>query len=108
MRHAAGTRLVIVEVLVPSEIRVIDHGPGIPADERLAVLQPFVRGKRCDSEGTGLGLAIVEQIMSAHGGSIALEETKGGGTTVCLRFALAGVSARGGRSGVPATSSASG
>lgn len=97
VRHAAGTRLVIVEVLVPSEIRVIDHGPGIPVDERLAVLQPFVRGKRCDSEGTGLGLAIVEQIMSAHGGSVSLEETEGGGTTVCLKFAPAAMAAKCGR-----------
>lgn len=86
VRHAKGTGLITVDVIAPSEIRVIDHGPGIPAEERLAVLQPFVRGKRCDAEGTGLGLAIVDQIMGAHGGRVSLEETAGGGTTVCLRF----------------------
>ncbi|WP_448953436.1 sensor histidine kinase [Labrys neptuniae] len=86
VRHAAGTKLIIVEVLSSAELRVIDYGPGISTDERRGVLQPFVRGKHCNSEGTGLGLAIVNEIMTAHGGTVALEETEPRGLTVRLSF----------------------
>lgn len=86
VRHAVGTKSIVVAVLPSAEIRVIDDGLGIPIDERGEVLQPFVRGKGCEGEGTGLGLAIVEQIMSAHGGAVVLEETEGGGLTVRLLF----------------------
>ncbi|MBB6486958.1 sensor histidine kinase [Rhizobium lusitanum] len=89
VRHANGTKLIVVEVLPSAEIRVIDHGTGIPADERGNVLQPFVRGKRSTGEGTGLGLAIVGQIMDAHGGTVLLAETSGGGLTVRLLFPAA-------------------
>lgn len=89
VRHAAGTKLIIVEVLSPAELRVVDYGHGIPIEERADVLQPFVRGKHNGGEGTGLGLAIVDQIMGAHGGSMMLEETEGGGLTVRLLFPAA-------------------
>ncbi|WP_379063950.1 sensor histidine kinase [Mesorhizobium sp. UC74_2] len=86
VRHAVGTKLIVVEALSPAEIRVVDYGPGIPSDERRDVLQPFVRGRDREGEGTGLGLAIVDQIMNAHGGTVALGETEGGGLTVRLSF----------------------
>ncbi|MFJ6327782.1 MULTISPECIES: sensor histidine kinase [unclassified Rhizobium] len=89
VRHADGTKLIVVEVLPSAEARVIDYGAGIPTDERGAVLQPFVRGKRSAGEGTGLGLAIVGQIMDAHGGAVLLEETERGGLTVRLLFPAA-------------------
>ena len=86
VRHAFGTKLIVVAVLPSAEIRVVDDGLGILLDERDEILQPFVRGRDCGGEGTGLGLAIVDQIMSAHGGAVVLEETEGGGLTVRLLF----------------------
>jgi len=52
-----------------AEIRVCDHGPGIPDADREDVFRPFRRfaGAR-DSAGAGLGLALVRQIARRHGG----------------------------------------
>jgi K+-sensing histidine kinase KdpD len=60
-------------------IEVSDQGRGIaPADaERL--FEPFVRGE--DSRGSGIGLAICRSIVEAHGGTIGVRRTFGGGAT---------------------------
>ena len=68
------------------EIRVTDHGPGIPGPERERVFDQFYRlkggGRR--PEGTGMGLAICRGIARAHGGSLWVETTPGGGSTFVL------------------------
>jgi signal transduction histidine kinase len=61
-------------------LRVVDHGPGIAPDSREEVLRPLVRLRK-DVPGAGLGLAVVARIAAAHGGSLRLVETPGGGTT---------------------------
>ncbi|MFN3415654.1 MAG: sensor histidine kinase [Caldimonas sp.] len=56
-------------------IEVCDDGPGIPADQRELVFEPFWRAERSDtrgSEGAGLGLAIVRDVVQAMGGRIEL------------------------------------
>jgi signal transduction histidine kinase len=58
------------------EIRVTDHGPGIPSDEKEHVFDAFFRGRRAIQDqihGTGLGLNLVKKIIEAHGGSIRVE-----------------------------------
>jgi signal transduction histidine kinase len=50
-------------------LRVSDTGPGVPADIRERLFEPFVTGR---AEGTGLGLAIVREIARAHGGDAYL------------------------------------
>ena len=52
-------------------VRVEDDGPGIPADERERLLEPFARGRDARPDGTGLGLAIVAQQAALHGGDAA-------------------------------------
>jgi signal transduction histidine kinase len=73
------------------EIRVSDRGPGIPAAARGKVFQEFYRedveGRR---SGTGLGLAIANAIVTAHGGSMGIEDTPGGGATIWLHLPLDG------------------
>ena len=68
------------------ELRVVDHGPGIPGPERERVFDQFYRlkggGRR--PEGTGMGLAICRGIVQAHGGSLRVETTPGGGASFVL------------------------
>jgi two-component system osmolarity sensor histidine kinase EnvZ len=62
------------------QITVDDDGPGIPPDQREAAFRPFVRlGGAAAAGGTGLGLAIARDIVHAHGGEIALEDSPRGG-----------------------------
>ncbi|WP_425146051.1 ATP-binding protein [Deinococcus sp.] len=65
-------------------IEIIDHGPGIPDDIKPRIFDKFYRGKEAGS--AGLGLTIAQQVMTAHGGRIAVKDTPGGGATfeVCL------------------------
>jgi len=71
------------------EVRVIDRGPGIPPSRREAVFLPFERpGETGVADGDadladiGLGLAVARGLVEAIGGSIAIEDTPGGGATV--------------------------
>lgn len=59
-------------------IDVDDDGPGIPAEKREQVFDPFVRFDE-SNRGAGLGLALVRRIVSLHGGRVdALESPLGG------------------------------
>lgn len=71
------------------EIVIDDDGPGIPADERERVFEPFYRLDRARSEatgGSGLGLAIARSIVHAHGGRIVFTNRTNGGGRVMLAF----------------------
>ena len=57
------------------EISVSDNGPGIPADIKTRIFDPFVTTRKM---GTGLGLAITKQIVNAHKGSIRVDSFPGG------------------------------
>ena len=63
-------------------VRVDDDGPGLPAEERDRVLEPFARGLGATAPGTGLGLAIVAQQVALHGGEMQLDESPLGGLRV--------------------------
>lgn len=52
-------------------IEVADDGPGVPAELRSRLFDPFVSTK---DGGTGLGLALTHQIVRDHGGSLTLED----------------------------------
>jgi two-component system sensor histidine kinase KdpD len=67
------------------DIRVIDHGPGIPAADRERVFQPFQRlGDRDNATGVGLGLALSRGLAEAMAGTLQPEHTPGGGLTMTL------------------------
>ncbi len=58
---------------------VEDTGPGIPADRREAIFQPFVRVGDGSVPGIGLGLATVKRLVEAHAGRVGVEAAGGGG-----------------------------
>jgi nitrogen fixation/metabolism regulation signal transduction histidine kinase len=64
-------------------IAVVDNGPGIAADQREKIFVPFFTTKR---QGSGVGLTLVRQIATAHGATVDVSDTPGGGATVSLRF----------------------
>ena len=67
------------------EVRVVDHGPGIPEDRRDAVFVPFQRlGDTDNTTGIGLGLALSKGFVEGMGGQIDAEDTPGGGLTMVV------------------------
>jgi signal transduction histidine kinase len=81
---------VIVVVKESGVVAVVDHGPGVAADDRDLIFEPFWR-KRDAQPGVGLGLAIARELMTRQGGRIFIEETMGGGATFVLAFRPAAI-----------------
>ena len=70
---------------------VDDHGPGIPPDQREAILEPFVRledSRNRHTGGAGLGLAVARSLLEAHGGTISIADATSGGARVTVRLPL--------------------
>jgi two-component system OmpR family sensor kinase len=73
-------------------VDVVDHGQGLGDDEAARVFERFYRADpaRTHAEGgAGLGLAIVAAVAGAHGGSVGVAATPGGGATFTVRLPLA-------------------
>lgn len=71
-------------------IEVEDNGPGIPAERREVIFDPYVTTKHT---GTGLGLAIVKKIAIEHGGMITAEASSLGGARLRLTLPAQGTPA---------------
>jgi two-component system sensor histidine kinase KdpD len=68
------------------ELAVIDHGAGVRAGDSKVIFEPFRSGT---SGGTsGIGLAICKAVVEAHGGTIGVDETPGGGATFTVRLPI--------------------
>lgn len=72
------------------ELRVVDHGPGLPKRAAELVFAPFQRlGDRDGAPGLGLGLSVVKGFVEAMGGTVHAEDTPGGGLTMVVSLAVA-------------------
>lgn len=92
LKYGGEAKLSVLSGDGRAEIRVEDRGPGIPPEERLAVLEPFYRrdaARNLNEGGFGLGLAIVADIVKRAGGSLKFEDREGGGLRVRLFLPLA-------------------
>jgi heavy metal sensor kinase len=85
-----GRVRVTLEVLDNAAVLDISNGgPGIPAPDQPRIFDRFFRGDTARSgsvEGTGLGLSLAREIVRAHGGTLALHESRPGLT--CFRLIL--------------------
>jgi two-component system, NtrC family, sensor histidine kinase HydH len=67
------------------EVRFADNGPGVPAEMREQIFNPFVTTKQ---KGVGLGLSIVSKIVDDHGGILHLEAASGPGACFTVFFPI--------------------
>jgi len=88
-RHGDAGRvwLRIRETEEGAEVRVEDDGPGIAAEDRMRVFEPYYTTK---SKGTGLGLAIVHRIVGDHDGNVDVEEGPEGGAAFVIQLPRTG------------------
>jgi two-component system, OmpR family, sensor kinase len=78
---------VSVEVGASVVLKVVDTGPGIPAEDRDRVFDRFYRRPGSTPPGSGLGMAIVKAIADKHGATVTLGSGAEGGLAVTVNFA---------------------
>jgi two-component system sensor histidine kinase CpxA len=75
-----------------ARVRVLDRGPGVPAEELKRIFEPFYRTDKSrahQTDGQGIGLAITARVMELHGGSVQALNRAGGGLEVVLTLPAA-------------------
>jgi signal transduction histidine kinase len=88
----AGGRLTVSTRLESGDrvsLTVKDTGPGIAAEHRDRIWDPFFTTKPT-GQGTGLGLSITSRIVSGHGGRIDVESEPGRGATFRVELPIHG------------------
>ena len=71
------------------EVRVIDHGQGVPAERFEEIFAPFQHFGDRSSAGVGLGLAIARGFTEAMDGTLTPSDSEGGGLTMTVSLAVA-------------------
>lgn len=87
LKYGASARIALRREENAVIVDVEDDGPGIPADQRESVFEPFVRLNAEGARGAGLGLAAARSIARAHGGDIVILDAAQG---ALLRVTLPG------------------
>jgi two-component system sensor histidine kinase KdpD len=100
LKYAPGSDIVIVGPSSGSgaatlngrpcgELRIVDHGQGVPTADVIAMFEPFQRlDDAPEGLGIGLGLAVAKGFTEAMGGQLTAEPTPGGGLTIVIRLPL--------------------
>ncbi|WP_028924841.1 sensor histidine kinase [Pseudonocardia acaciae] len=87
LRHGRGAPIAVRASAHADrvELRVVDSGPGVPANAVDDLFTPFQRlGDRDATSGVGLGLSVARGFTTAMGGTLTAEDTPGGGLTVVI------------------------
>lgn len=91
VRHGADgpVELVAGQTAEGLEVRVVDHGPGVPDDLKGRMFAPFERlGVNARGDGVGLGLTVAQGLAEAQGSVIRARDTPGGGLTMVVTLPL--------------------
>lgn len=72
LKYGSTARMTLAREDGAAVVDIADDGPGIPADQRESVFEPFVRLNEEGARGAGLGLAAARSIARAHGGDIVI------------------------------------
>ncbi|MFJ6028490.1 ATP-binding protein [Pseudarthrobacter sp. NPDC092424] len=84
-----GAGNAVIRGVPASELTIVDHGAGIPAEQVLTMFRPFQRADdTAAGTGIGLGLAVAKGFVEAMGGVLLAEPTPGGGLTMVVRLPL--------------------
>ena len=87
----APIEITVTKTSGEAQVRVKDHGIGVPADERDRLFSPYFRTQRTRQiPGSGLGLHISRRLAQQHGGRLWLESSGDTGSTFALALPLAG------------------
>lgn len=92
LRHGGGSSVTVRASAHADhvELRVVDHGPGIPPGATTSMFAPFQRlGDRDATSGIGLGLSVAQGFTDAMAGTITAEDTPGGGLTIVISLPTA-------------------
>lgn len=96
-KYSSDNKRIEVEVsrragpLPCAEVKILDHGPGVPRGSEEKIFEKFYRAHDSLSsgiQGSGLGLTLARQIARAHGGDVVYEPREGGGSSFSLRLPL--------------------
>jgi signal transduction histidine kinase len=87
INHTAPGSTVEFVVEGDGTVSVLDHGPGIPEDERNLIFRRFWRRDRRKQGSTGLGLSIVQRIAELHAATVTVENRRPTGARFSLKFA---------------------
>ncbi|GAC1488986.1 MAG: hypothetical protein NVS2B15_06270 [Pseudarthrobacter sp.] len=86
---ASGPATTTLDGRPCGELRIVDHGQGVPASNVISMFEPFQRlDDAPDGMGIGLGLAVAKGFTEAMGGELSAEPTPGGGLTMVIRLPL--------------------
>jgi K+-sensing histidine kinase KdpD len=92
LRHGGDDPAVHVTAVAGSssaKLEIVDHGPGIAAEQRERLFTPFQRlDDRSTTNGVGLGLWVAHGFAEAMGGALVADGSAGGGLTMRLRLPL--------------------
>jgi K+-sensing histidine kinase KdpD len=90
VRHGGGpVEVVATAGELSARVKVVDHGPGVPATQRARLFEPFERSGESSTQGAGLGLTVARGFTEAMDGVLIADASDGGGLTMRLRLPLA-------------------
>jgi two-component system sensor histidine kinase KdpD len=89
VRHGGGSPVELLATAVDHgvDVRVVDHGRGVPDELKQRMFAPFERvGASPRGDGVGLGLTVAQGLAEAQGSTVTAEDTPGGGLTMVVRL----------------------